>query len=507
MKRQAETRTPNDELPSFLDESSATTDLATGTEVDAGEADTTADPALSADFVEGGQDATLEGTATEPGGSEQELAGSGTEPSSRAATRRANSAARRATVGPAKVPTGGGFSIALGCTALLGAFSLGFLPANEAFTPQLERFGVNPATLAVFGAVLVGSGLTRRRLGKLYGRIESASNQRGEGADTLQESLQESLQFLVAAQQASSDKPPAAGEELQHLMIAMQRQDEKINNLTKAIKMYGKPLMEISGQGTELAASLAQVRTSVDTSHEAARQTFTRLETQLRMTGTWKQDLASLQESVQQLTKAVGSIDTRSGAMPSLDPLTQQLQRVEVHVQAIGHRLEDTEVRKSLLRLEDTVKHAGQDLKQLLRGEAVEKVAGDLQKRLESATTRLNDGLSQMREGNLGGIETAIRDIQREVAGVATAVTQIQVAVKNGAMRAAAPAPTTPATPVAAAAPAPAAAPTSAPSAPAPAPAAPAPASDASGSYQTGTRTSNSKNVLGAIAKLKQMKN
>ena len=100
MKRQAETRTPNDELPSFLDESSATTDLATGTEVDAGEADTTADPALSADFVEGGQDATLEGTATEPGGSEQELAGSGTEPSSRAATRRANSAARRATVGP-----------------------------------------------------------------------------------------------------------------------------------------------------------------------------------------------------------------------------------------------------------------------------------------------------------------------------------------------------------------------------------------------------------------------
>jgi BioD-like phosphotransacetylase family protein len=105
--------------------------------------------------------------------------------------------------------------------------------------------------------------------------------------------LQESLQFLVAAQQATAAKAPAAGEELQHVLITLQRQDEKINNLTKAIKMYGKPLMEISGQGTELAGSLAQIKTAVEAAAEVGRQANHRLESQLRSTGTPKQELAS----------------------------------------------------------------------------------------------------------------------------------------------------------------------------------------------------------------------
>jgi uncharacterized phage infection (PIP) family protein YhgE len=485
MKRQAETRNSNDELPSFLDESSATTESGHGsdtTELDAatesssaGESETS-QPTFETEQVVEEEEPTVDTLATPP-------------------VRRPSSS-RRTPVANQPRAGGGGLGIGLGCIALVAAVALGAMPTNEALNATLARFGLNPATLTVLGAVLVGSGTTRRRLGTLHGRIESASTQRGDGT----EALQESLQFLVAAHQESSEKPPAAGEELQHLLIALNRQDEKINNLTKAIKMYGKPLMEISGQSTELAAGIAQVRTSIDTANESTRQTFSRLENQLRTTGSWKQDLAGLQESVQQLGKAMAAIESKPGAMPSFEPVTQQLQRIEVHVQAIGHRLEDNEVRKSLMRLEDTTLKANEDLKQLLRGESVEKASTHLQQRLESATARLNDGLNQMREGNLGGIETAIRDIQREVSGVATAVAQIQVAVKNGGTRTAAPAPA----PMTASAPTAPAAPTTPAATAAPATAASTPG-DAG--YQTGTRTSNSKNVLGAIAKLKQMKN
>jgi uncharacterized membrane protein len=102
-----------------------------------------------------------------------------------------------------------------------------------------------------------------------------------------------------------------------------------------------------------------------------------------------------------------------------------------------------------------------------------------------------------------------VREIQREIAGVATVVHQIQNSVRTGATRnvaadAATPRPTATA---AAAEPAPAAAAAvTTTSAPAPQPSGDSTAADGGGGYQTGARATSGKNVLGAIAKLRQMK-
>ena len=42
------------------------------------------------------------------------------------------------------------------------------------------------------------------------------------------------------------------------MLIALERQDEKVNNLSKSLKMYGKPLMEIATQGNDIAAQVQQ---------------------------------------------------------------------------------------------------------------------------------------------------------------------------------------------------------------------------------------------------------
>lgn len=388
---------------------------------------------------------------------------------------------------------------------VLAAAGLGVATLQGIQIGLADRLGVTPFGMFLFGSILVATGFVRRRIATVHTALEATGSQRTSGHDA----LQEGIQFLVDAHHATAAKAPAAGEELQHVLVTLQRQDEKINNLTKAIKMYGKPLMEISGQGTELAGSLAQIKTAVEAAAEVSRQANTRLESQLRNSGTPKQELAELQDGLRKLTAAVGTLGDKPAAMPSLEPLQQQLVRIDVSVQALAQRLENSEVQKSLLRLEEAQQKARSDVQQLLRGETVEKATAQLQKQLEGTTARLSDGLLQLRDGNLGGIETTVREIQREVAGVATSIAQIQAAVKQGGGRLA---PSSPAP--AAATPAPTAAPTAAPAAqptpaaaPAPSASAPAEAKEGAAGYQTGTRTTASKNVLGAIAKLKQMKN
>lgn len=380
---------------------------------------------------------------------------------------------------------------------LLGAAAVAFGAVAEGM-PKIAAMlppGLANGNLLLLGAVLFGIGLVRRRVAQVEQRLVAAEAARTDSDDL----LRDSLQALVEAS-AETGASPLAGEDVQQVLLNLQRQDAKINNLTKALKMYGKPLLDIAGQTTELAGSLAQVRALVEGGTESNRQASGRLETQLRNLTGAKPGIGDVLAQLATLETAFRAQASKPPAMPSIEPLQHQGNRLEVAVAAIAQRLEDNEVRKSLLRLEDATTKAHKEVETLRRGDVVREVATQLQQRLDAATAQLADGMAKMRDGNLGGLENTVRDIQREVAGLATAVAQIQAAVKNGARAAAAP-PAPPPPPAAAAAPAtPAAEP-----GPGPAPA-PTAAGAASG-YQTGARTSGSKNVLGAIAKLKQMKN
>ncbi|MBX3464332.1 MAG: hypothetical protein KF830_14265 [Planctomycetes bacterium] len=398
-------------------------------------------------------------------------------------------------------PTAGGGLLLLAGAAVLAFAAL--LPTAFDGSPlatTLLRFGLGGPTWIVLGAVLLTGGTLLRRLSSLPRGTTPTPN------DDWSRTAQESLQFLVAAQQASNERPPAAGEELQHVLMAMQRQEEKINNLTKAIKMYGKPLMEIASQTTDLAAAVTQTRAGLEGRTDTIHAALERLEARTGDDDATRTRHAELRDALHVVAADVDKLAKRP-AGPALEPLQQQLGRLEVAVTALGQRLESSEVQKSLLRLEEATQKAREEVQQL-RGDGLGKATTQLQDRLDKATKGLADGLQQLRDGNLGGLESGVRELQRELHGVATAVAQIQAAVRTGAR----PAPVAPVAPVAPAATSAASAPTPA-AAPAPAPApvaAPAgghKADDGNAGYKTGTRASSGKNVLGAIAKLKQMKN
>ena len=483
MKRTPEPKIASDNLPSFLGESPVASPAATADQ----------EPATEVTLVD-----QTEATEPEVAGSDSAIAAADTETAATSgAAAPAPTAPRRRNTRPAPTPVAVSAGGALGLFGGVLIATAGLLaPKVPAIGTALQNFGLDGGTLVLLGAVTAAAGFVRRQVGVVQQRQAEADAQRLAEVESLQQSVQE----LAASHHAAGDKPPA-GEELQHLMMAMQRQDEKVNNLTKAIKMYGKPLMEIAAQGTEIAGGIAGVRTVVDGGTESTRQAIARLEGQLRSLG-GKQDLAELQAGLGKLAARLEAVANNKGQGTDLAPLQQQLGRLEVTVAAVAQRLEDSEVRKSLLRLEEAAQKERDTMQELLRGDQLQKVAGELQTRLDRSTKNLADGLSQLRDGNLGGLESAVRDIQREVTGVATTVAQINAAVKNGARVAAAPAPA----PAPAAAPA-AAAPAAAPAAAAPTPAAAPAAAESAGGYQTGTRSSGGKNVLGAIAKLKQMKN
>jgi hypothetical protein len=444
-------------LPSFLDtsEDGGGTDPAAAHEVVNEDAEAPADgsdpAATTGEFDDGGLvDAPMDG-------SDATIA----EPAPTVPRRqRARARTRRA----------GGGGIAALATAFAGAgLAVAAVPSLGDTLPPF----VHAPSLIVLATVLFTGAICIRRIGALRNELDDQEERRAEA----NAALLEDIQRLLPAQTDTSG--------LQHLRLAMQRQDEKVNNLTKAIKMYGKPLMEIASQCAEINGGVAQTKTAVEGIAEATRQSTSRLEAQLRAPA--------------------------AGGKTDLGELPQKLGRLEVSVAAIAQRLEHSEMQKSVLRLEDGTRELRAEVQQLLKGDVVRQATTDLQKRLEQSTQSLSQGLQQLREGNLGELDAAVRQVLREVSGIATTVAQLQANVRAGARPAAAtettPAPVPAA--VATTAPAPAQA-----SAPAPAPvAATAPASgDAAssgaeaGGYQTGKRTVGSKNVLGAIAKLKQMK-
>lgn len=476
------------ELPSFLDSSATETDSTVATEG--------SEPVPAAEEAA----ATTAEDAVQPVGDEAVEAPEATDaampPPAAPSSRRSRLAA------PRQRPAGShGGGLFLGAGVLTAAFALLLprLPGDA--VAALTNQGFGPQGLFVCGLVLAAAGASMRRTARLQQKLDDAEARRTAEA----EKLSQGLHGLLSAQATTAERPVAGEEDLQHVMLALQRQDEKLNNLTKAFKMYGKPLMEIANQGTDLAGAVATVKSQVEANGESTRSALLRMETQLKSPA-GKQELADLQNNMLKLVQKVDAVAAQSPTA-AVQPLQQQLGRFEVSLAAIAQRLEDSEVRKSLLRLEEAATKERETLQELLRADGVKKAAGELQDKLDRATRGLQDGIVQLRDGNLGGLESAVRDIQREVASVATSVAQIHAAVKNGARAAASVAPAAP-TPTAAPAPAPATASTAAPAATAPA-AAPA-AGDGKaadgGGYQTGSRSSGGKNVLGAIAKLKQMK-
>jgi hypothetical protein len=142
------------------------------------------------------------------------------------------------------------------------------LLAPESMVPFLDRLqtaGLTPTAMLLIGVVVTGVGMLSSRQANIELRVVEVEatlldNDTGMSA---------SLDYLVEAQERHLDRPPASGEELNRVLVVLERQDEKVNNLTRAIKMYGKPLIEITKQMTDVTARIEALRASLGTVAEA----------------------------------------------------------------------------------------------------------------------------------------------------------------------------------------------------------------------------------------------
>ncbi len=332
--------------------------------------------------------------------------------------------------------------------------------ALEATMAVMERMGLAPIHLLALGALLLGLGSAARRQRRLHGYIA----QLNAGQDLIG-SIVSSVQAATRALQDAEtrrNEQPASSEDMNFMRFELQRYDEKIVNLTKAMRSFGAPVMEISKQLGDTAHLLSQQKASLDELRGATEARHAALDAALR------EGIESIAELTRSTTDRVttevrgtrGSVDERVG-------------KLEGELQA---RLQE-----AITAFEGQVAAHGRHVRESL----------------ESLATRTDQNLAQLQKTtaavapkvDLAAVEQALAAVQRELASLSGAVRQ------PTAERAVAASPQ-------------ASSPASMPAVSERLAASPPDAMPSSGVAQTiaGTRAAPGGNVLGAIARLKKMR-
>lgn len=327
------------------------------------------------------------------------------------------------------------------------------------------EFGLGPRSLVVAGIALFTIGLVQSE----FARRAVADNRRYQGLDR---SLRQ-IADVVTAKSTSTASPADA------LRAEFDRLDEKIANLTRATKLYGTPLLEISNQVSDLANRLQDVLAIEPKLREAIGEVGSQLAGE-RTAGVADGAIAELQRTVEgSRDRAVEAGTLAKRAADAVDELQFELMTM--------------------------VQTAQEDLRRAI-GDGAERTCKTLGDDLAKAC-RTIDAASAQTGGapDLGPLTQSLAQIQREVTALATVVARLE---QRPVQVAAAPASTSQSSPVTPMSSTLAAAPQEAPAAaatPAPTPATTG-SGDANATKIAGARQTNNKNVLGAIAKLKSMR-
>jgi septal ring factor EnvC (AmiA/AmiB activator) len=399
-------------------------------------------------------------------------------------------------------PRGGGkFLVFCGGIMMLAGFALAVLGVAAPGRLQdaiktLETVGLTPGLMITLGTLLA-----------LVARLQIHQQGIGQRLSELEESIEandefcgESLEFLVDAQEQSDSRRPASGEELDQVLHTLARQDEKVNNLTKALKMYGKPLVEVSRHVSDVAArvknssaQIAAIATTLESLQNVKDQFGTETQRVIDEVGALVAAVPTDNgsEKITRVLKALGTqIEKDLTALRAALPEANGYDRMQELLGNLGKQLA-TEV----AQLRGTIDQNGDHTEVL---ETVKQLGTLLSKELERGAA--GETLKHL-ESEIGTLQEAMRNLTSTVsasASAASAAAQAQAQM-----------------------PAPAATASARPSAPAPAaaarPANPAPGATPSGAKdkkaegpgglaQSIAGETRSKSVMGAIAKLRKMR-
>jgi len=348
----------------------------------------------------------------------------------------------------------------IGLLLVLGGLALAVLVTSKpALLGNLTQFlttGVTPGTIVMAGFALLAAGLAVRA---------------NQNDDTVR--LEETLVRVEdSVERLAQSTSAIEGDELHRALLLLQRQDEKVNNLTKAIKMYGKPLVELGNASSDTLGSLRDVQQTLKAISEQG---------------------GGIEQSLAELAVRVSEVHGRQGKEELLQLLESQESQARAQAAAQeaqqAHAEEIQKLAAGITALRDSQSDsASQDA--LRRVEA----------RVDQAVAKLDESIAAASAGP--DYEDSFRSLQRELQGLATTLGNIQANVNRGGMVASsAPQPT-------ASAPAASGALSSAPAEPVAADGTNKPGPGGLASSNAGTQQAKGgKNVLGAIAKLKQMRN
>ena len=286
-----------------------------------------------------------------------------------------------------------GAAVAVGAIATIAGLFTAIVPEAT----QLLNGVIAPETITIAGLAIFVFSTSHRRTSKLQHRLLEnelhSTNADNEMRDTL---------IQITRRQSGFEFDNGESPDLQQMMLALQRQDQKVNNLTKAMKMYGNPLMEIASQSTELAGSSAQIKALIQSSSQ------------------------STQEAISQLEKLVGygAGANDSGKVPD------QLGKLQAALEAMSQRTQDPEIGKGLVRVEDAIKNLTVQLEQQRRDEPHTAETRKLQQSLQKVSSEFSKGITEMREDSQGKLEKSVREIQRDLTGLAASMSQVQAILK-----------------------------------------------------------------------------
>lgn len=243
-----------------------------------------------------------------------------------------------------------GWSLAVVGAALTGASVLLGAEVEQVMAP-LRAAGLTPFAVVVAGMVAA-----------TLGSLRSAGDRRAAESAWRIDQLEQSLLTLAPG---NADQIGDAG----HILVALQRQDEKLNNLTRATKLYGKPLAEVHEQVHEIAQSQSKIDLDVANLERAVHAAKTSVEAHVN------DRIEALSRAVQQLQDSIAGQDADHGSTWTRE-----------------------EAREDLA---DAVTQVRSALKELDAGPAPQPVV-------------------------LDGLEDAVATIQREIQALATSVARLE---------------------------------------------------------------------------------
>jgi hypothetical protein len=160
---------------------------------------------------------------------------------------------------------------------LLIAAVFGF-SATQPLLNLFQKAGLTPGILLMFGMALALITYLISPLRHVHYQIEEFI----ETSRLSDEQTKADLEFLIESEELANAEQPSREEYLDQVLAAISQQSEKLSNLTQALKMYGKPLGQVSRHVAEVAArtksnttDLCMLKQSVQTSFEETSQKIT----------------------------------------------------------------------------------------------------------------------------------------------------------------------------------------------------------------------------------------